>query len=442
MALFFVVAVLCHCGIIDHRDVEYSTYTLIALAGILLGFTSLQRLVGGLASCCFGGEVHGCFKAAANVISLFAQISLCGGLFFAAAQNHTWTKNPFVPQSVIDGYGYTIKAMAYVSATFIVGVKMLGVFCHGPEMRRLVLRATEAEAQFEAALQLALVATIFLASGRWTTRSLLSGTTSILVIGRVGAHNFFTGQQEELERASLLCKISVAISVLPVFVLTALFKIGSFAVVKAWNAAGIEEIVLALLALVPPALVLLLLKIRLPLKDLTAATISQGLVAELVSLHLWQACGPALGRKIGLAMTSFILILLSSFLGWIIANPDPDWTSRIDQDSEADFNLYKKWAEETSARLQITGIVCLLLGWLTFPLIVCQVFNQKKYVANIVGNHMSKGKGEDLTENTDALGATDEKDEDNGEKEEEELKEEKKVTKEMAVYKETAVIEK
>lgn len=175
----------------------------------------------------------------------------------------------------------------------------------------------EAEAQFEAALQLALVATIFLASGRWTTRSILSGTTSILVIGRVGVQNFFNGQEKELAKASLLGKICVAISVLPVFVLTAFFKIGSFAVVKAWNAAGIEEIVLALLALVPPALVLLLLKVRLPLKDLTAATISQGLVAELVSLHLWRTCEP-LGRKIGLAMTSFIFLLLSSFLAWIL----------------------------------------------------------------------------------------------------------------------------
>ena len=429
------------CGIIDHKDVEYSTYTLIALPGILLGFSALQRFVGGLASGCFGGEVHACFKAAANVISLFAQISLCGGLFFAAAQNHTWTKNPTVSQNVVDGYGYTIKATAYVSATFIVGVKLLGVFCHGPETRRLVLRATEAEAQFEAALQLALVATIFLASGRWTTRSILSGTTSILVIGRVGVQNFFNGQQEELAKASLLGKICVAISVLPVFVLTALFKIGSFAVVKAWNAAGMEEIVLFLLAFVPPALVLLPLKMRLPsLKDLTAATVSQGLVAELVSLHLWP-CRP-LGRKIGLAMTSFILLLLSSFLAWIIKNPDPDWTSRIDTRDEADFNLYKKWAMETSARLQITGILCLVLGWVTFPLIVCQVFYQKKYVANILGNHLNKGKEDNLTEEKmGAFQAADEVDKENGEKEEE-GRQENEVTKEKEVNEKKEVTEK
>ena len=207
---------------------------------------------------------------------------------------------------------------------------------------------------------------------------------------------------------------------------------------KAWNAAGIEEIVLALLALVPPALVLLLLKVRLPLKDLTAATISQGVVAELVSLHLWQTCG-RLGRKIGLAMTSFIFLLLSSFLAWIIKNPDPDWTSRIDTGSEADFNLYKKWATETSARLQITGITCLVIGWVTFPLIVCQVFYQKEYVANIVSNHLAKGKEENLTEEKDPFGAADEADEENGEKEEEELREEKEDSKEKEVNEEKEV---
>ena len=71
------------CGPIDHRDVEFSTYTLIALPGILLGFSALQRLLGVLASQSFGGDAPACLKAAANIIFLFAQIFLCGGFFFA-----------------------------------------------------------------------------------------------------------------------------------------------------------------------------------------------------------------------------------------------------------------------------------------------------------------------------------------------------------------------
>ena len=84
------------------------------------------------------------------------------------------------------------------------------------------------------------VTTIFLASGRWTTRSILSVAISILVIGRVGVHNIFNEEKEELEKVSLLGKVCIAISVLPVFVQTALFKIGSFSVVTAWNEGGTE----------------------------------------------------------------------------------------------------------------------------------------------------------------------------------------------------------
>ena len=368
------------CGPFNPKAAEYCTYSAIALPGILLAFSALQRFIGELASRCFGGEVHGGFKAAANVISLFIQISLTGGLYFAAVYNHIWdqetsilTKNPAVSQSVVEGYDFSIKAMAYVSATFIVGVKVLGVFCHGPETGRLVSRATDAETKFEAALQLVLVAQIFLVSGIWTPTSILSGATSILVIGKVGVHNFINEQHEQLAKASLLGKVCVATSVLPVFVLTALFKIGSYSVV---SARFVSELVLLLLAIVLPALVLLLLKIWLPLKDMSAATISQGLVAECVTLHIWP-CGP-LGRKIGLAIKTFNILLYSSFLAWTIANPGPKWKSTFATDSEADVKLYQSWEIATSARLQISAILCLVIGWTSFPLLVWQLFHQNK----------------------------------------------------------------
>ena len=227
-------------------DVEYSAYTTIALPGILFAFSGLQRCIGQLATRCFGGEVNRCFKAGAIVISVIFQVCLWFGLFFAATRKDDWAQDPDIPQGYIDVYAFSIKAMAYASATFIVGVKILGVFCHGPETSRLVLQTTDSEAQFEASHQLLLVSTIFLASGRWTTRSILSGATSILVIGRVGVHNVFNEEKEELAKASLLGKVCIAISVLPVLVLTALFKIGSFSVVMAWNEGGTEEIALSL----------------------------------------------------------------------------------------------------------------------------------------------------------------------------------------------------
>ena len=49
-------------------DVEYSTFTVIALPGILFTLSALQRGIGELATRCFGGEVHRCFIAGAIVI--------------------------------------------------------------------------------------------------------------------------------------------------------------------------------------------------------------------------------------------------------------------------------------------------------------------------------------------------------------------------------------
>ena len=186
-------------------------------------------------------------------------------------------------------YGSSIKAMSYASAIFVICVKMLGVFCHGPQAKHLVLRTTDAETRYEAALQLALVATIFLSSGTWTTRSLFCALSSILVIGKVGVESFFKELEQErnLSKASLLGKICIATSVLPVFVLTALFRIGSMAIANAWdNGESSPASILLAAALLPPALAIFLVKTCLRIEDLSVAGFSQGIVAELVSLHL------------------------------------------------------------------------------------------------------------------------------------------------------------
>ena len=159
---------------------------------------------------------------------------------------------------------------------------------------------------------------------------------------------------------------------------------------------GTAELVLLLPALVLPALVLLLLEIWLPLKNMTAATISQGLVAECVTLHIWP-CGQ-LGRKIGVAIKTFNILLYSSFLAWTIANPGPKWKCTFATDSEADVKLYQSWEIATSARLQISAILCLVIGWTSFPLLVWQLFHQNKYVTSIVGAHLSKGKEKNTEE--------------------------------------------
>ena len=339
-----------------------------------------------------GGEAQGCFKATAISLFLLGQIFLLFFLHFAAMRAEDWTRDPDVPKSWFEAYSFTIKGMAYTSAAFMVGVKVLGLFCHGPEVSSLVLQTCNAEAQLEAAYQLFLLSTLFLSSGRWTTEGIRSGVTSLLVIGKVGVANLFTEEKEELKEASFLRKICIATSFLPVFILTTLFKIGSLSVLVAWREGGLEEVFLFLLAVALPAIVLVLLKIRLHLPDMTVTDISQGLVSERVSLHIWPAREP--GKRIGLALAALHLVLYSSILAWIINYPDPDWASKSTPLSTGVYiligsiktteELYSKWVTETSTRLHITGIVCLVLGWVTFPMIVFKFFFQRNIVTNLL----------------------------------------------------------
>ena len=132
---------------------------------------------------------------------------------------------------VIEGYEAAIRVMAYTSATIVVGLKLLGTVCHGPEVTRMVERATSAEAQFEASLQLILLGSIYLVSGNGSSESRNSAITSLLVIGKVGVQNFFKKHDKELSKASLLGRICIAASISPAFVLVALYKIGSLACV-------------------------------------------------------------------------------------------------------------------------------------------------------------------------------------------------------------------
>ena len=72
-----------------------------------------------------------------------------------------------------------------------------------------------------------------------------------------------------------------------------------------------------------------------------------------------------------------------------------------------------------------------MIGWITFPLIVCQFFYQKKYVANIVTRHLSEGEEKNVEEERDGMCAANKgkedqeiKEDDGGQDEENESQEE------------------
>ena len=378
------------CGKMIPKMVELLTYTFIALPGLLLGFSGLQGLATRLTARCCAGQIPEKLQDVANFLTLLIEVSLTAGLFYAAVFHNDWNKG--APESVFKAYVLCLCSMSYASATYIIGVKALGVFCHGPETKRLVFRATGAEGRYEAALQLVLLTTIFVVSGTLTQESLQSAMSSILVMGKVGVESFFNELERDrkLTKASLLGKIFIAISVLPVFVLTSLFKIGTLGIAFAWDAGevpGIAPVFLGL-ALLPPALTIFLFKTCLRLEDLSVTSISQGIFAELVSLHLWPS--RQTGRRIGLGVTIFKVLLFSCMLVWILGSV----SNELSASKNFEANLPQAPPEKLKL-LQISSICCLVIGWLTLPLILGQVFYRDIYIEKLFDNCLNAQEDEE-----------------------------------------------
>ena len=352
------------CGMIHPKKVEFLSYTYIALPGVLFCFSACSSPLKGRLCGCFGEKVL-------QLLGLSAQMCLGFGLFLAANFNDYWSE--FLPD-LDQGYGHTIRAIAFLSSVWVLGVKIFGVFVHGPETKRFVLRVTSFEMRYEAAFQLVLVSTIALSSGTTDWKGLLSGLSSLLVIGKVGVENFLNNYEVILSETPLLGKFYIAVSTFPVFVLTALFKIGAIAIVGAWDAVATP--VLLLLALVVPGLVIFTTKTCALEKDFSLASITQGVTAELFTLHIWP--GHLVGKKIGLAMTAYNFLLFSSSLAWVIATPGNGSLT-----SWATESIFSEWASDSAERLQYAAFSCLLLGFPTFILVVSLLLFSNKCTAKI-----------------------------------------------------------
>ena len=111
------------CGIVPPKNVELLTYFFIAAPGFLLGFSAMQQLFADLMPC---GKAHTCVRILTNIAAVSVEIALFFGLFVASALFDSWTEE--VP-SLGNGYEYTLKTIAYLSAASNLGVKFVGIFC-------------------------------------------------------------------------------------------------------------------------------------------------------------------------------------------------------------------------------------------------------------------------------------------------------------------------
>ena len=323
------------CGGVSKDTVQSFTYIFISLPGLLLLLSYLQGVCASLAGrlCC-----HCCKGKLCNNLGNVLSLVLLGGLIYLLLGLSA--NNPTVS-----------FVSALLSAGFILGVKLLAVFLHGPQMKRLSVRITSVESHFESALQLGLVLSIWLSGGEITMSAIFSATSSVTMIGKAGAESFLTfGGENKLEGLNLGGKLGLLAWTSPVFVFTAIFRILGLAIYFAW--AG-ELLTVFLIA--PPILGLFLIK-YCKLKDISLGELLKGAVAEVSTLTLWGGRGREGSKTISLVLAVYFLLVHTTILSCALAMP----------------TQFRKEGMPTVVRR--ASIICLFSGWTSFPFLICQVF--------------------------------------------------------------------
>ena len=212
------------CTGIPPYYVQSLTYFFISLAGIIFVLDSLTKLI---CNCIL--EKLNPWQSIATVIYGLSFLLMAAGLagsFYLMVWIPIWKKSfPLL--------GFVL---AIVTTVGMLGVKTIALFVHGEEMRRLAVKVTSMESQHESALQMLLLIWIGI-YGQLSSSSIFAMVAAILVIGKAGAEAFLTfGKQNKLEEAEgLLRKLSLLAAYSPVFMLSAVFRIGTLALLPVWG---------------------------------------------------------------------------------------------------------------------------------------------------------------------------------------------------------------
>ena len=219
------------------------------------------------------------------------------------------------------------KYPALVCSLFTLGVKILAVFLHTPEMIEFSLNASTAESSYESSTQLLFLLHIWLSGGHMYFTAMVSST---LVIGKVGAENILMkGQENKMKDKSFLEKVVLLLRYTPVIAMTALFRVGcastvlyhphifvpltpAFAMFLTW---------IYLMCNITLLLILLgILRTWISkLRQLNTAELGLGLLNECTTVTVWGRLGREGSKGIQLAVATYHLLINCSYLSWQMA---------------------------------------------------------------------------------------------------------------------------
>lgn len=217
------------------------------------------------------------------------------------------------------------KLPAFLISLATVVTKLLAVLIHTPAMKDLSTRLSLAESRTESTAQLSLLLQVWLSGGELFLGTMFS---SVIVIGKVGAETLLASQPDLLQHKTFKQKLVLITRFLPLVALTAVFRIGSsalivshfllpqaLAVYPSLYILGIRFLTMFLTATyicILDGVALLLLSILKPwsrsLRQLTLLQMFRGFQMEKFSLSLWGDLGREGSRGIQLIMATIILL--------------------------------------------------------------------------------------------------------------------------------------
>eukprot|EP00092_Neocalanus_flemingeri_P002204 GFUD01002344.1.p1 GENE.GFUD01002344.1~~GFUD01002344.1.p1 ORF type:complete len:451 (-),score=84.54 GFUD01002344.1:67-1419(-) len=345
-------------------------YLFISLPGLVMAVTFPQKMMTRLGHRCCPAGSRADYKLIFNILSGILVVGAIAGVGIVIKQDMNARKNDIQVVPLL--YYFSI-----LTSTCILGVKILAVFLHGPEMAKLAIKTSQIEGEFESSFQALLITAIWLITGKWDPAML----SSVVMIGKTGAENLLSfgqtnqmlawdRQTNQMESVGLGQKLYLLAKFTPVITFTAVFRLGTLACVWASSYNGL--IIILPMATVVPFLILLLAKCCC-MSDLSVSDLVRGVTAEVSTLTLWGARGREGSRKIQLWVGLYLFLLYATVLSWIIYDQN--------QISSLFNNVYNNFFYRDvryPVLLNQCAITSLCCGLVSFTLFLYQVFCMDK----------------------------------------------------------------
>ena len=224
----------------------------------------------------------------------------------------------FVKQPII------FKYPALLCSLFTLGVKILAVILHTPNMAEFSLNASIAESSYESSTMLLFLLHIWLSGGHMYLSAMVSST---LVIGKVGAENILIkGEENKMQDKSFREKVILLLCYTPVIALTTVFRVGCASTVNyhpylfvpltpAFTMFLTWVYLMCNLTLLLTLLSILRTWIS-KLRQLNTIELGMGLLSECTTVAVWGTLGREGSKGLQLGMATYHFLWNCSYLGW------------------------------------------------------------------------------------------------------------------------------